>query len=271
MNRIITLFIISLIGSFALTGCDLNKTSKASDKEKYFEATVLAVNSNSLLVEPAKGTTERNSADKIEISTLNIDDEDSLLYLSKAAIGDNIRIGYLDDIKESYPAKINEVFHISLIESDQNNQWARIPMVLIDGTLYYDTGKESNRSDRSQVMDGKITSAVDGTQIPSENNQSNFGSEYQYQFDSNNTLEILINDKWLVFEARSGDGSQIKFGDSWYNTGDLSEETLLWLDWYNSLTEQEQLSIDHIPSDLLDLNKLSQSDDKAAIETKQAP
>ena len=195
MNRIITLCIITLIGSFALSGCDFKKNSNVSNKEKYFEATVLAVDSNSLLVEPAKGTTERNSADKIEISTSNIEDEDSLLYLSKAAIGDKIRIGYLDDIKESYPAKINEVFHISLIESEQNTQWARIPMVLIDGKLYYDTGKESNRSNRSQVMDGEITSAVDGTQIPKENNQSNFGSGYQYQFGYNSSLEILINDK----------------------------------------------------------------------------
>ena len=136
MNRIITLFIISLIGSFALTGCNWNKASKVSNKEKYFEATVLSVTLNSLLVEPAEGTTERNSADKIEISTSNIDDEDSLLYLSKAAIGDKIRIGYMDDIKESYPAKINKVFHISLIESEQSTQWARIPMVLIDGKLY---------------------------------------------------------------------------------------------------------------------------------------
>jgi hypothetical protein len=119
-----------------LTGCNWNKASKVSNKEKYFEATVLSVSSNSLLVEPSEGTTERNSADKIEISTSNIDDEDSLLYLSKAAIGDKIRIGYMDDIKESYPAKINEVFHISLIESEQSTQWARIPMVLIDGKLY---------------------------------------------------------------------------------------------------------------------------------------
>ena len=32
-------------------------------------------------------------------------------------------------------------------------------------------------------MDGEITSTVDGTEIPTEDNQSNFGSGFGYQYD----------------------------------------------------------------------------------------
>ncbi len=207
MKRIVTLFMVTFVVGFALIGCDSNETTEVTSKQKFFEATVLSVNSDSLLVEPAEGTTERDSSDRIEVGTTNTSEENSLLYLSEAAIGDKIQIGYLDDIKESYPAQINEVFQISLIESAQNAQWDRIPMVMIDGKIYYDTGKESNITGRCGVMDGEITSTVDGTQIPTEDNQSNFGTGYQYQYGSENTIEIFMSDKWCVFEYRSGDGS----------------------------------------------------------------
>ena len=108
-------------------------------------------------------------------------------------------------------------------------------MVMIDGKLYYDTGEESNITGRCGVMDGEITSTVDGTQIPTEDNQSNFGTGYQYQYVSADTIEIFMNEKWCVFEYNSGYGSQIKFGDSWYNTADLSEETIKWLNWHSTL------------------------------------
>ncbi|MEA5083499.1 MAG: hypothetical protein VB018_05005 [Lachnospiraceae bacterium] len=62
--------------------------------------------------------------------------------------------------------------------------------------MYYDTGKESNIIGRCGVMDGEITSTVGEIQIPTEDNQSNFGTGYHYQFGSDNTLEIYMNDKW---------------------------------------------------------------------------
>ena len=33
---------------------------------------------------------------------------------------------------------------------------------------------------------------------------------------------------------------------------DLSEETLEWLDWFNSLSEEEQLAVDSHPVDITD-------------------
>ena len=37
-------------------------------------------------------------------------------------------------------------------------------MVMVDGKLYYETGKESTISGRCGVMDGEITSTVDGSE-----------------------------------------------------------------------------------------------------------
>lgn len=79
----------------------------------------------------------------------------------------------------------------------------RIPMVMVDGKLYYDTGRESTIEGRCGTMDGEINSTVDASQVPTENNQSNFGSDFGYQYITESTIEVYLNDKWMVFEHRS--------------------------------------------------------------------
>lgn len=127
---------------------------------------------------------------------------------------------------------------------------AVIPMVMVNDKYYYDTGRESGRADRSPDIDGEITSTVEGTEKPAKNNQSNFGAGYVYQFGENDTIEVQIDEKWIIFEYRSGDGSLIRFGDHWYSAGDLSTQTIEWLQWYNSLSEEEQLAVSYVPWDL---------------------
>ena len=117
MKRMVAVFIVMMIYSFVLVGCDSNPTTEVTVEQKFFTATVLEVNTESLLVEPDEGTTERKSSDKIQIEIANIGEEQSVLYLNSATVGDKIQIGYLDGIKESYPAQINEVFEVLLIES----------------------------------------------------------------------------------------------------------------------------------------------------------
>lgn len=55
-------------------------------------------------------------------------------------------------------------------------------------------------------MDGEITSSVDGTQKPTQDGESNFGTGYEYQYgQQEGTIEIFMNEKWWVFateEAR---------------------------------------------------------------------
>ena len=137
--------------------------------------------------------------------------------------------------------------------TEENVKYDIIPMILVDGKYYYDTGRTSSRTDRSNEMDGEITSTVDGSEKPMENNQSNFGSGYPYQLGEDDTIEVYMNGKWEIFEYRSGDGSLIRYQDKWYSQGDLSEETIEWLHWYNSLSKEEQRSVSAVPSDLYDL------------------
>ena len=92
-------------------------------------------------------------------------------------------------------------------DSAQKARVDRIPMVMVDGALYYDTGRESKEGLRCGVMDGKITSSVDAAEIPKDNDQSNFGSGYEYQYATEDSLIINIDARWFVFEKRSGDGS----------------------------------------------------------------
>ena len=129
------------------------------------------------------------------------------------------------------------------------------------GKLYYDTGKESTVSARCGVMDGEITSTVDGSEIPTKDNQSNFGTGFEYQYGADNTIEIFMNEKWIVFEQREGTGNQVRFGDRMVDADGLSEETLEWLDWYNSLPEEQQLAISAVPPDLLEESGLVKTED----------
>lgn len=73
-------------------------------------------------------------------------------------------------------------------------------MVMPEKKLYYDTGRESTLGGRYGNLDGEITLAADRTEIPAENNQSDFGIGFGYQYGENDTIEIFINDKWIVFE-----------------------------------------------------------------------
>ena len=75
-------------------------------------------------------------------------------------------------------------------------------MVQIDGVLYQTTEQESTITGRCGNMDGEITAAVEHTQRPAEDNTSNFGTGYGYQF-CNGHVELKIDGKWIVFDPVS--------------------------------------------------------------------
>ena len=104
----------------------------------------------------------------------------------------NIRIMLGLDLDEEQPPK----------QEEADAMYDRIPVVRVNGKLYYDTGRESTISGRCGNMDGEITSTVDGTEIPTEDNQSNFGSGFGYQYGADDTIEIYMNETWFVFECR---------------------------------------------------------------------
>lgn len=62
----------------------------------------------------------------------------------------------------------------------------------------------------------------------------------------------------------------IQFHDKTFDKSDLSQETVDWLEWYNGLTETEQLSISYIPADLYKLCGYADAKDAVAVETDAA-
>lgn len=121
-------------------------------------------------------------------------------------IGDSIKIVYTGEINKEKPGIIEDVLKIYLVEEMETTTDEPlvdyIPMVMVDGTLYLTTGKESPIKERKcGIPDGKITSSVSQTEKPTKDNQSNFGTGYEYQYGSEGTIELYMNDKWWVYEA----------------------------------------------------------------------
>ena len=89
---------------------------------------------------------------------------------------------------------------------------------------------------RCGVMDGVISSAIESYRYPIENDQSNFGTGYGYQYGSREgTIEIFMNDQWFIFateEVRNQiqfpkeEMETIRFHDKVFQKSDLSEETI---------------------------------------------
>ena len=77
-------------------------------------------------------------------------------------------------------------------KKEENNP-ADYPLcVMVDGIVYQDTGFHSSMIGCG-TMDGKITSAVDSTELPSQDNQSNFGTGYDYQRSVENQIIVVID------------------------------------------------------------------------------
>ena len=178
-------------------------------------------------------------------------------------------------IYQSFPyeaeAAAEEELPVLTMKNDaESSDWDKIPMVMVDGRLYYGTGEESSVDARCGVMDGEITSSVDGSEVPTKDNQSNFGTGFGYQYGDNDTLEICMNGKWIVFARREGTGNQVRFGDRMVDASSLSKETLAWLEWYNSLAEEERMAISMIPPDLYSQLEFPGTEDaEAPSETEQ--
>ena len=162
--------------------------------DSVFQAEILEIRDGSYLVEPIEGSPELRSADRITVSIQPLDAS------LEPEVGDIIEITHSGEIMESDPARLQNVYSIHVVTEDESEQWDMIPMVMVNGELYFDTGHESSVEARCGVMDGEITSSVDGTKKPTKDNESNFGTGYEYQYGpQEGTIEIFINGDWRVF------------------------------------------------------------------------
>jgi len=102
MKKLIPLF-LSLAFVLTLIGC-------TSEDKATFQATILEIQDGYYLVEPVEGSTELNSADQIMVPMVNINPS------QEPEVGDTLEIVYDGAIAESYPAQINTVYSISVVE-----------------------------------------------------------------------------------------------------------------------------------------------------------
>ncbi len=92
------------------------------------------------------------------------------------------------------------------VSNKKEDNYALTPMVMIDGKLYYPLGR--GYVDENHYFDGTIKSTVDSNEIPTENEQSNFGSGYGYRYTEKScVIEIFMSDKWYEYSTNEADMS----------------------------------------------------------------
>ena len=116
MKKLIVL-VLTLVCMLGAIGCDgkINMDSDMSTEQQQldkpteqhqFNATILEIYDNHLLVEPCSGMDELKSSDKIEVSIQNIDKS------IEWKVGDLAIITYDGIILETYPARLNQVYKV---------------------------------------------------------------------------------------------------------------------------------------------------------------
>lgn len=127
------------------------------------------------------------------------------------------------------------------------------PMVYVNDTLYQIVSNQPDLADERNrfILLGEIESKVNSSQEPNKNFQANddiVGSKvYQYESD----IVVLINGKYCLYKNQTNaESGIITFEGKRFNKADLSQETLEWIKWYNSLSPEEQLAVSSIPPDL---------------------
>ncbi len=72
-------------------------------------------------------------------------------------------------------------------------------MVMVNERIYMDTGKEITVEIDESAITGTITSSVKSTEIPVQNGESNFGNEGAQYALYDDSLVVLLQNKWIFF------------------------------------------------------------------------
>lgn len=167
---------------------------------------------------------------------------------------------------EDEPPENSELSESTAILSESETPAEKIPMLMLSGELYCDTGEVSTEP-RCGMPDGQIASSVEAWERPSEDGQSNFGSGFGWQSGhSGDTVEVNVDGVWHVFQKRST--LRVRYCDTWFDASDVSDETLRWLLWFNSLDADAQMCVSFMPGDLYELCGYPSAEDIAAVDAQ---
>lgn len=132
------IFTIALTCILVLSGCNNRNMNYIIENEPSITGIVKEVRDNSILIYiETDGYPYGADCDV----SLDVENADSYTDVS---VGDEVVVYYNGDIAESDPLQINTVYAITLkTPAKADSKWDVIPMVMIDGKLYYDTEKKA--------------------------------------------------------------------------------------------------------------------------------
>ena len=82
-------------------------------------------------------------------------------------------------------------------------------------------------------------------------------------------ISLLILTVFTSMNSFAVDNKQyVEFQNQRYKISDLSKETLDWLKWYNSLSDDSKKMVNYVPGELLEKSLLSPRGDSAALDHK---
>ncbi|WMJ77491.1 M56 family metallopeptidase [Sedimentibacter sp. MB35-C1] len=79
------------------------------------------------------------------------------------------------------------------------------PMIMVNGELYLDTGKQIPVEIDESAIIGEVSSSVDQSEKPTEEGQTNFGSIGSKYAHFEENIVVLINNEWVLFEKETMD------------------------------------------------------------------
>lgn len=94
--------------------------------------------------------------------------------------------------------RLSDTFEEDNVSVDDSCNSEYPMLVKVNDVIYKDTGYVSSALGCG-TMDGKITSTVDASETPTENQQSYFGADYGYQLSSEGQLIVVIDDVRMIF------------------------------------------------------------------------
>lgn len=130
--------------------------------------------------------------------------EESIIYINVMMTGNVIKqskVSVYSDSEGTYYVKLAKKNDDVSVESVQYKSSLSERVIRVDGEIYYDTHRQSDRL-RCGVYDGRITSQCPVNKLPEADNQSNFTDDCGYQYASASSIEVYIKeaDVWEIFE-----------------------------------------------------------------------
>ena len=159
--------------------------------------TVEGIDENSVIGDRCIITWEKDA-----LITLATSSKPTQLSIDDFSVGDSVVL-FIGEVQESYPTRAT-ANSIQLQPNGMSGLNDLHPMIMINGALYLDTGKESPMGAATQV-DGTIKSNVSPNKKPAEHEQSNFGFVGSEYVIGAGFVQVNIDGKWIIFELEKQD------------------------------------------------------------------